>query len=118
MAYVEPPRKKQRITGEVLPSVLHNLNDDPAPPANKSTGFIRCPENMRLDTDEGLQQLKDAVVDLINLGSDFISVTCAKKGMNMSRILHDLKPLIDNMLITVAARARNLSGTIDSTSTP
>ena len=48
-------------------------------PANKSIGFISCPENMRLDTDEGLQQLKDAVVDLINLGSDFISVACAKK---------------------------------------
>ena len=79
MAYVEPPRKKkQRITGEVLPSALHNLNDDPAPPANKSIGFISCPENMRLDTGEGLQQLNGATVDLINLGSDFISVACAK----------------------------------------
>ena len=102
MAYVQPSRKKQRVTGEVLPSVLHNLNDDPAPPANKSIGFISCPENMRLDTDEGLQKVKDAVVDLIDLGSEFISVTCAKKGINMSRILHDLKPLIDNMLIRVA----------------
>ena len=80
MARVEPPRTKQRITGEVLPSALHNLNDDPAPPASTRIGFISCPENMRLDTDEGLQQLNDAVVDLINLGSDFISVTCAKKG--------------------------------------
>ena len=81
MAYVEHPhtKKKQRITGEVLPSALHNLNGDPAPPANKSIGFISCPENMRLDTDEGLQKLKDTVVDLINLGSDFISVTCAKR---------------------------------------
>ena len=102
MAYVQPARKKQRVTGEVLPSELHDQNDDHAPPANKSIGFISCSENMRLDTDQGVQQLKDAVVDLINLGAGFISVTCAKKGVKMSRILHDLKPLIDNMLISVA----------------
>ena len=98
----EPPRKKQRVTGEVPSAVLHNLNDDPAPPANKSIGFISCPENMRLDTDEGLQKLKDAVVDLIFLCSEFITVTWAKKDIDMIRILNDLKPLVDDMLISVA----------------
>ena len=102
MADGQPSRKKQRVTGAVLPSVLHNLKDDPAPPANKSIAFISCPESMRLDTDEGLRKLKKTVVDLFELGSEFISVTCAKKGMNMSRILHDLMPLIDNMHISVA----------------
>ena len=102
MPYPQPSREKQRVAGEVLPSVLRNLNDDPAPPANKSIGFISCPENSRLDTDEGLQKLKDAVVDVIDLGSEFISATSAKKGMNMSRILHDKKPTIDNMIIIVA----------------
>ena len=80
MADGQPSRKKQRVTGAVLPSVLHNLKDDPAPPANKSIGFISCPENMRLDTDEGLRKFKKTVVDLFELGSEFISVTCAKKG--------------------------------------
>ena len=102
MAYGQPSSKKQRVSGEVLPSALHNLNDDPAPPGNKIIGFISCPENMRLDTLEGLRKLQEAVVHLIDLGSDLISVTCARKSINMSRILHDLKPLIDNMLISVA----------------
>ena len=102
MAYAQPSSKKQRVSGEVLPSALHNLNDDPALPGNKIIGFISCPENMRLDTLEGLRKLQEAVVHLIDLGSDLISVTCARKSMNMSRILHDLKPLIDNMLISVA----------------
>ena len=102
MAYGQPSSKKQRVSGERLPSALHNLNDDPALPGNKIIGFISCPENMRLDTLEGLRKLQEAVVHLIDLGSDLISVTCARKSINMSRILHDLKPLIDNMLISVA----------------
>ena len=102
MAYAQPSSKKQRVSGERLPSALHNLNDDPAPPGNKIIGFISCPENMRLDTREGLRQLQEAVVHLLDLGSDLISVTCERKSMNMRRILHDLKPLIDSMLISAA----------------
>ena len=91
----QPPRKKQRVKLTA-----------PDPPANKSIGFISCPENMRLDTDEGLRKFKKTVQDLFQLGSEFISVTCAKKGIDMCRILNDLKPLIHKMLTSVAQPER------------
>ena len=97
MAYVQLSRKKQRVAQEVFPSALQNLNNNPALSGNKSIGFISCPENMRLDTDDGLQKLKDAIVDLIELGADFISVTFSKRNMSMSRILHDLKSFFDSV---------------------
>ena len=97
----EPPRKKQRVTAEVPSAVLHNPNDDSGLPESKCLGFISCPENFRLDIDAGLQKVKDSVLELIGLGSEFISVTCAKPGMDMSRILHDVKPVIDNKLVSV-----------------
>ena len=78
MAYEQPSRKKQRVTGVGGQAVLHNLQDDPAPPANKNIGFISCPENMRLDTADGVKKLKEAVEDLIDFGTTFISVTSAK----------------------------------------
>ena len=43
-----------------------------------------------------------AVGDIFDLGAEDISVTCAKRGVNMSKILHDLKPLVDSKLISVA----------------
>ena len=61
---------------------------------------------MRLDTDEGLRKFKKTFEGLFQLGSEFISVTCAEKGMNMCRVLNDLMPLIQKMLISVAQPER------------
>ena len=107
-----PPRKKQRVAEEALQpeeplqSVWDLLDDNVTKPAIKSIGFVSCPENMRLDTKEDLKKLEDAVQNLIDLGSEFISVTCAKKGVDMSKILQDLKPLIDKTHMRGARRAQ------------
>ena len=81
----QPARKKQRATGEVLQN----------PPANESIGFISCPENMQVHTNEGLQKLKEAVAHVIDLGSIFISVTCEQTKMNMRAILNQSEPLLN-----------------------
>ena len=87
-----PPHKKQRVAEEPPSAMWDLLNDEPA---IKSIGFVSCPGNMRLDTKEDLKKLEDAVQELIDLGSEFINVTCEKKGVDMNKILQDLKPLID-----------------------
>ena len=99
-----PLRKKRRVREEVPPTALHpiagiTLNDLPDCPSKKSIGFISCPEDMRLDTDQGLKKLKLAVEELIGCGADFISVTSANSGMDMSRILQDLKPLMETISV-------------------
>ena len=105
-----PHRKKQRVAEEAvqaeepLQTVWDFLDDNVTEPAIKSIGFVSCPENMRLDTKEDLNKLEDAVQNLIDLGSDFISVTCAKKGVDMSKILQDLKPLIEKTHMRGAQR--------------
>ena len=78
--------------------------------AFKSIGFVSCPENMRLDTVTDLQKLEDALGYLIELDAQFINVTCARTGVDMSRILHDVKPFIDKKLISVAQPAGRPAG--------
>ena len=71
--------KRRRVTEGRAQAVLHNLQSNPAPPANKNIGFISCPASMRLDTEEGMNKLKDAVADFQVIGAGFISMTCGKK---------------------------------------
>ena len=91
----QPAAKKQRVQGEVL----ENMG------ANNSMGFVSCPMNMQLHTDEGLQTLKEAVVHVLDLGCMFLAVTCEKKGVDMSRILHQLMPVMNKLDSSVAQPA-------------
>ena len=84
----ETPRKKRRVQKD--------------PPPTTSIGFISCEESMRLDTEQGLRKLKDTVKEMFEVGAEFISATSARMGVNMFNIMHDLKPFIDSLLISVA----------------
>ena len=80
----QPARKKQRVAGEVLES----------PSATKNIAFISCPMKMRVDSNEGLQKLQEAVAHVLELGAIFISVTCEQRNMKMTHILNRLMPLV------------------------
>ena len=85
----QPPSKKQRASSSAA---------QPASSANKFIGFVSCPDTLRLDAVEGLEKIRRAIQDLMDLGAVFISVTCGKPGINMSNILQGVLPLADEMI--------------------
>ena len=100
-----PPRKKQRVAEET-----------PSAASNKYIGFVSCPENMRLDTAEDQEKVKQAVGDLIDLGAEFINVTCERTGVDISDSLSDLKAFADTRFSNKARPAGAYSCTENSIS--